>query len=211
MKTPLEIVIATANRHKLEEILQIWDNVPWKIFSLKDFPHIPPIPETGSTFEENARIKAEAVFQRTGLITLADDSGLEVDFLDGAPGIFSARYAGKERDYAANNAMLLRQLKGVPRKKRGAQFRCVVFIRGKDINHAVEGIVRGHIGEELRGTHGFGYDPLFIPDGCQQTFAEMGSELKNQISHRAMAFKKAKEFLEKFLTNKLNSSQDTSD
>jgi XTP/dITP diphosphohydrolase len=189
------LVIATSNTHKLEEINYILDGVTEEILSLKNFPEIGLIRETGSSFEENALLKARTVYRYTGLFTLADDSGLEVDALNGAPGIFSARFAGREHDYGANNRKLLQELKNVPAEKRGAQFRCVVAIVGKNIEQVVQGIVPGHIIREVRGSGGFGYDPLFIPEGFDCTYAELTEAVKNRISHRAIAFTKAKEIL----------------
>jgi len=196
---PQRIVIATRNPHKLTEIKNILKKLPLQVLSLSDFPEIGEIEETGSTFEENALIKARTVHQATGLWTLADDSGLEVDILGGAPGIFSARFSGREKDYAANNRKLLQFLENVPPENRTAQFRCVVAIVGADFERLVEGVIRGKIGETPRGEGGFGYDPLFIPEGYDRTFAEMSSDLKNRISHRAIAFHKAEKILEEIL------------
>jgi XTP/dITP diphosphohydrolase len=192
---PSSIVIATSNLHKLEEIKIILNGITPEILSLQNFPEIGPILETGTSFRENALLKARVVYQHTGLLTLADDSGLEVDALNGAPGIYSARFAGEERNYEANNYKLLQDLKNIPDAERGAQFRCVVAILGNRIEKVVEGIVRGRIIHQLRGSGGFGYDPLFVPEGFDQTYAEMGEAVKNRISHRAIAFGKAKEFL----------------
>ena len=189
------LVIATSNAHKLEEINYILDGVAEEILSLKNFPKIGPIRETGASFRENALLKARTVYRHTGLLTLADDSGLEVNALNGAPGIYSARFAGREHDYAANNRKLLKELKNVPDEKRGAQFRCVVAIVGENIDRVAEGIVPGRIIHEMRGSGGFGYDPLFIPEGFDRTYAELGEAVKNRISHRAIAFNKAKEIL----------------
>jgi XTP/dITP diphosphohydrolase len=194
-----KIVIATANSHKLREIEQILSGIPARILSLKDYPEIPPIIESGESFRENAWIKAKTVHHHSGLLSLADDSGLEVDALDGAPGIYSARFAGPEKNYSENNIKLLTVLKNTPIERRGAQFRCVVSIIGPDIEKFAEGIVRGKIIGALRGSAGFGYDPLFVPDGYEQTFAELGDVLKNQISHRARAFQAAREIVEKYL------------
>ena len=133
------------------------------------------------------------------MLSLADDSGLEVDELNGAPGIYSARFAGPEKNYSENNIKLLTVLKNTQIERRGAQFRCVVSIVGPDIEDFAEGIVRGKIIGSMRGSAGFGYDPLFVPDGYNQTFAEQGEELKNRISHRAKAFGAAREILEKYL------------
>jgi XTP/dITP diphosphohydrolase len=190
------IVIATANKHKLSEIFQILAGMKGKILSLADFPDIPPIEESGSSFQENALIKARIVYQSTRCLTLADDSGLEVDALDGEPGIYSARYAGKSHDYHANNQKLLQEMHEVPDNHRTAQFRCVVAMVGAKIEEVVEGIVQGKIIRELRGTKGFGYDPLFVPKGLNETFAELGEKAKNKMSHRAKAFLKARRIIE---------------
>ena len=189
------LVIATSNAHKLEEINYILNGVFKEILSLKNFPELGPIREIGTSFRENALLKARTVYRHTGLLTLADDSGLEVDALKGAPGIYSARFAGREHDYAANNRKLLQELKNIPDEKRGAQFRCVVAIVGENIDRVAEGIVPGRIIHEMRGSGGFGYDPLFIPEGFDRTYAELGEAVKNRISHRAIAFNKAKEIL----------------
>lgn len=196
MNKKTQIAIATANDHKFQEIKQILEGIPVSLRCLKDFPGIPPIAEDGSSFQENALIKARAVYRHTGLLTLADDSGLEVDALGLEPGILSARYAGKGHDYAANNRKLLRALKDVPEKRRGAQFRCMVAIVGKEIERVVEGVVRGRIIDRQRGQKGFGYDPLFVPEGFDKTFAELGEGVKNRISHRAKGFGRAREILQ---------------
>lgn len=192
-----QIVLGTHNPHKIREICDILNGLPVEILTINDFPKIAEVEETGKTFAENALLKARTVFRQSGIITLSDDSGLEVDVLGGAPGIYSARYAGEAKDYAANNRKLLEELQDVPEYEREAQFRCVVAIVGPEVEQVVEGIVRGMIAYEPRGKSGFGYDPLFIPDGFYQTFSEMGDELKNQISHRSQAFHKAREVLEK--------------
>jgi len=194
-----QLVIATSNKRKLNEINSVLADTSWQILSLQDFPEIKPIAETGSTFRENALLKARTVFQHTLLLTLADDSGLEVDALAGAPGVTSARYAGPEHDYAANNCKLLKSLEGIPAGQRQAQFRCVVAIVGNGIEKIVEGVVRGQIIQELRGRSGFGYDPLFVPDGYDKTYAELGEGIKNRISHRAIAFRKALILVEQLL------------
>jgi len=193
------LVIATSNKHKLSEIISVLANPSWQILSLQDFPEIDPIAETASTFRENTLLKARTVFRHTSLLTLADDSGLEVDALTGAPGVTSARYAGPEHDYAANNCKLLKSLEGIPAGQRQAQFRCVVAIVGNGIEKIVEGVVRGQIIQELSGRSGFGYDPLFVPDGYDKTYAELGEGIKNRISHRAIAFRKALILVEQLL------------
>jgi XTP/dITP diphosphohydrolase len=192
------LVIATSNEHKFKEICSILHEPGIKFLSLRDFPEIPAIEETGDSFQSNALLKARTVYTHTTIVTLADDSGLEVDALQGAPGIYSARYAGYDRNYAANNRKLLEVMENITDDRRGAQFRCVVAIVGPGTEEIVEGIVRGKIGHQPRGTAGFGYDPLFIPEGFTETYAEMGEELKNRISHRSQAFNKARVYLEKF-------------
>lgn len=189
------IVLGTRNPHKVKEITAILKDLPVRFESLLDYPGIEEIEETGCTFVENALIKARTVFGRTHQLTLADDSGLEVDALNGAPGIYSARYAGKDKDYNANNQKLLEEMKDVPPGNRGAQFRCVVAIVGPGFEQIVEGVLRGSIAFSPRGSTGFGFDPLFIPEGYEQTLAELGEAVKNQISHRARAFLKAKEII----------------
>ena len=192
-----KIVIATHNRHKLAEIRKILSGYPVALLSLDDVADMPDVAETGTTFEENALLKARAVHRHTGLLTLSDDSGLEVMALKGAPGVYSARYAGSEKSTSANNRKLLEALAGVPLDQRRAQFRCVVAIVGEGLEATVEGVVQGYIAEAPRGEGGFGYDPLFIPDGYEKTFAELGEVTKNQISHRAKAFRAAADFLAK--------------
>lgn len=186
----MKLVIATRNAHKLEEIQAIFNFPNIEICSFFDFPEIPDVIEDGLTLEENAEKKAIEVAKATGCFTLADDSGLEVMALNGAPGVYSARYAGEACNYSDNNEKLLREL--CDKKDRSAQFRTVIAWADPAGNvRTVAGICRGKIGEELRGNNGFGYDPLFIPEGYTQTFAELSSEVKNRISHRACALKEA--------------------
>ncbi len=200
------IVLGTRNPHKVKEIVAILKDLSVRFESLLDYPEIEEIEETGSTFVENALIKARTVFRSTHQLTLADDSGLEVDALNGAPGLYSARYAGKEKDYNANNQKLLEEMKEVPPGNRGAQFRCVVAIVGPGIEKVVEGVLRGRIARFPRGSAGFGFDPLFIPEGYEQTLAELGETVKNQISHRARAFRKAKEIIRQEVLSGKNES-----
>ena len=190
-----DVLFATRNRHKFEEVRYILASYPFQLHFLGEFPEVPLVEETGRTFEENALLKARVAFQHTGLWTLADDSGLEVDALQGAPGIYSARFASDSHDYAANNRRLLEALAHIPDSRRGAQFRCVVAIVGPNFETTVEGIVLGRIIQHLRGEKGFGYDPLFVPEGYNRTFAELGEEVKNRISHRAQAFQEAARIL----------------
>ncbi len=188
-------VIATGNRHKLEEISAMLSDFDIEVCSMKDMGlEGLEIEETGSTFEENAIIKASTVAERTGKMAIADDSGLEVDALDGEPGIYSARYAGPDATDAANNAKLLDELKDVPLENRQARFVCAlaaVFPDGRKI--VVRGIVEGYIDFEEKGSHGFGYDPLFLIPAYQQTFGELGPVIKNSMSHRGRAIELMKE------------------
>jgi len=162
-----------------------------EILGMDEFPDLPEVEEDLDTFKGNAAKKAETQAGLTGLWVLADDSGLEVDALDGEPGVYSARYAGEPADYAANNRKLLAELDGVD--DRAARFRCVIALAHPGIEtQTVEGRCEGRIGFSPRGDNGFGYDPLFIPDGYDSTFAELDAEVKNSISHRAMALKAAR-------------------
>ena len=204
----MKIVFATNNQHKLQEIRQIMgDRV--EVLSLKDIGCDVDIPETGQTLEENALQKARYVYDNYHIDCFADDTGLEVEALNGAPGIYSARYASMEtnaasHDSEANMARLLRELKDKDNRK--ARFRTVIaLIQKKDVCpcgctsikvvHKFEGIVNGEITREKSGAEGFGYDPIFRPDGYDKTFAELGLDIKNQISHRARAVAKLCEFL----------------
>ncbi|MDF7801857.1 XTP/dITP diphosphatase [Pontiellaceae bacterium B1224] len=194
----MKLVIATRNAHKLEEIKAIFDFQGLEVCSAFDFPEIPDVVEDGDTLEANAIKKAVEIAKATGCWTLADDSGLEVKALDGAPGVYSARYAGDECSYAANNVKLVREL--ADKKDRSACFRTVIALSDPEGNiRTVEGCCPGEIIEELRGTGGFGYDPLFIPGGFDETFAELDSGLKNKISHRARALQQAQSEWEELL------------
>jgi len=186
-----EIIIATKNPGKAREFKQVFNEEDFVIKTLLDFPDFPEIRETGSTFEENATLKAHAVMERFNLPTIADDSGLQVDVLYGQPGVYSARYAGDHND-AANNAKLLSELGGVPMEKRTARFvSTLVFANPKnDQDLVVEGEVKGLIKTVPQGDDGFGYDPLFYIPELDKTMAQMTVEQKNQISHRGNAIKK---------------------
>jgi XTP/dITP diphosphohydrolase len=190
MTPPLpRLLIATANRHKTEEFRALLDGVA-EVEDLNTHPHLPPVEETGVTFEENSAIKALAAARATGLPALADDSGLEVDALGGEPGVHSARYSGAGATDASNRRKLLDELARVPESApRSARFRCVLTLAGPDgeILGSWSGAVEGSIIAGERGDGGFGYDPLFIPDGHEQTFAELPAAVKNQLSHRARA------------------------
>lgn len=186
----MKLVIATRNAHKLEEIQAIFDFQDLEVQSAFDFPEIPDVVEDGDTLEANAEKKAVEIARVTGCWSMADDSGLEVVALNGAPGVYSARYAGEECSYADNNKKLLQEL--ADKDDRSACFRTVVALSDPEGNvRTVAGKCPGQIIEGLRGTNGFGYDPLFIPDGYSETFAELDSSVKNNISHRARALRKA--------------------
>ncbi len=196
----MDLVIATANQNKLKEFTALLQGYRVTLLSLKDFPRIPEIVEDGKTFRENALKKATVVARATGKLTIADDSGLEVDALGARPGVYSARFAGDGAGDAANNARLLEELKGVPPDKRGACFKCVLCIATPEGETAfVEGECRGIIIDALRGKHGFGYDPVFLVHEYGQTFAEMPPEQKNRISHRSRALRKLLDILPRYL------------
>lgn len=192
----MRIVVATRNRGKLEELASMLGPLGVEVKSLDQYPHAPEVVEDGETFAENAVKKARTVAEATGEIAMADDSGLEVDCLGGAPGVYSARFAGEGKDDLANNEKLIRLMKGVSREKRGAGFRCVVALAlpGGRVFTA-EGVCRGIIGEQPRGEGGFGYDPLFIVPDLGKTFAQLDMETKNAISHRGKAFALAREII----------------
>lgn len=196
MKKP-ELIVATGNEGKVNEIRALCKDIPMTIVSLKDiWKRIPDIPETGLTFEQNARIKAEWVFSRKGTWTLADDSGLEVEALNGEPGVYSSRYAGEPSDDEKNIRKLLSKMNNFSTEQRGAQFRCVMCLKGPgNTDKTVSGVCKGTITFETRGTKGFGYDPVFIPLGFTTTFAEMEQSVKNSISHRGQALRVLKEGL----------------
>lgn len=189
-----KLVFATNNAHKLEEIRAILgDKV--EILSLNDINCHADIPETADTLEGNAELKAAYIYTNYGLDCFADDTGLEVEALNGAPGIYSARYAGgKGHDSEANMKKLLTEMAG--KTNRNAQFRTAICLIEKGNKHVFEGIVKGRIIEAKRGNSGFGYDPVFIPEGYNETFAEMGNTEKNKISHRARAVAALCEYLQ---------------
>lgn len=191
----LKLVLATRNIDKVREIQDALDGLGFDVITLDDYPEVPDIVEDGKTIEQNALKKATVVHSITGELSLADDTGLEVDFLDGKPGVFSSRFAGKNASYNDNVEKLLSSMEGVPGEKRTARFRCVIAIVGRATNQTVEGVVEGMILEEKRGSEGFGYDPVFYIPGTGKTFAEMSLDFKNQISHRGLAVNKARKIL----------------
>ena len=185
------IMIATGNMGKAKEFEKMFAKAGYQIKTMKDFPELPEVQETGQTFEENARLKAETIANILQCPVLADDSGLTVDALGGMPGIYSARFAGEQKSDASNNAKLLHELTDVADENRTAQFHCtLVFVAPQKESLVVEGIWNGRIARIPRGENGFGYDPLFIVDGLEKTSAELTPEEKNAISHRGQAMKK---------------------
>ncbi len=200
-----KIILASNNQHKIGEIRSILKDLDFDIKSLKDENINIEVEEDGKTFEENSLKKAKeiaAYLKERGeneFIVIADDSGLEVDYLNGEPGIYSARYAGEHGDDYANNAKLLEKLKGVPAINRSGRFVCVIALVDNNDKHiSIRGEVEGIIKEELSGTEGFGYDPLFYYEPLKKTFSEMSSEEKNKISHRGEALKKLRKELKNY-------------
>ncbi len=195
-----ELVAATRNKDKVREIRKILKGLYAKILTIDCFDKAPKVIEDGATFEANASKKARIISQFTGRMSIADDSGLEVEALGGRPGVKSSRFAGRGSDYPKNNEKLLRLLKNTPTAKRAARFVCVIAIAkdGKVLRTA-RGTCAGRIASEPRGKTGFGYDPVFIPPKHGKTFAELGPEIKNKISHRYRALLKAKMALKKLL------------
>lgn len=193
----MEIVIASRNNRKLEEIKRIVHGWTISILSLNDFPECPEVEEDGKTFEANAVKKAVAVSTYSGKPALADDSGLEVDALEGAPGVFSSRYAGQDSGDLKNLEKLLDEIRSVETARRGARFVCCLALAfpGGGVK-TFWGTVRGRIGTEPRGVNGFGYDPIFYPEGYHRTFAEMSDAEKDAISHRGKALSELGRYLQ---------------
>ena len=186
-----QLILATHNDHKAKEFRDILPQ--YSVQTLADLGHDDEIKETATSLEGNSFIKAETVFKRYGHVVISDDSGLEVDALYGAPGVYSARYAGDPRNDQRNTEKLLDELQGASNRK--AQFRTVITLMNAKNSFQFEGIVKGTIAKSPRGEAGFGYDPVFIPEGVQQTFAELAANEKNKISHRANAIEKLLHFL----------------
>lgn len=190
------LVLATRNPGKVREMRALLADLPVVVQSLADYPQVPEIAETGTTFAENATLKARAVAAATGHLALADDSGLEVDALDGAPGVYSSRFAGPDATDADRNALLLEKLRDVPAPQRTARFVAAVAIATPAGElHLTQATCEGRIACQPRGEHGFGYDPIFLLPERGQTMAELSPEEKNQISHRARAVAQAREIL----------------
>ena len=185
-----QVVLATHNRHKVEELRRILAPYDVKLASLEDFPDVPEVAETGATFADNALLKARAVATATGLVAVADDSGLAVDALNGMPGVLSARWAGRHGDDEANLQLVLAQVADMPDERRGAAFVCAAAAatpEGSEV--VVEGRLEGSLTRAPRGSNGFGYDPIFLPAGGERTTAELDPHDKDAISHRGRAFR----------------------
>ena len=191
-----QLLVATRNRGKIKEIRALLDGLVEEVICAADLPDLPETVEDGATFSDNALKKAREACKATGLPVLADDSGLVVDGLDGRPGVFSARFAGPDADDSANNRKLLHEVTGLSEVERSAAFVCnMAFVTPDNVEQLFEGRVGGTIIDQPRGEHGFGYDPLFLVDGYQQTMAELPLDEKNRISHRGQALQAFKQYL----------------
>lgn len=191
-----ELIVATKNKGKLKEIRELLKDLDIKVTSLADHPDAPGTVEDGKDFYENALIKARTVAEYTGKLVLGEDSGIEVEYLNNAPGIFSARFAGEDATDDDNNAKLMQELKGIPKEQRKARYRCfAAIIDGDQIVGVVDGRCDGCITTEPRGSNGFGYDPYFLIEEYGKTFGELDPAIKSKISHRAKALEKVRELL----------------
>ncbi|MBI4832246.1 MAG: RdgB/HAM1 family non-canonical purine NTP pyrophosphatase [Candidatus Lindowbacteria bacterium] len=195
----MKLLIATRNPGKVREITKILEGLPLQILSLKSLEGVKPVPETGHSFAENARIKATAYYRQTGILTLSEDSGLQVDCLEGQPGRLSARFAAEDASDSDNVKKLLRLMRGVKTELRNARFVCAVAIADGRTVWLATGKCEGRIAHRPIGHNGFGYDPVFIPEGHVRTFANLGMPVKNEVSHRAQALKKARRILERLI------------
>jgi XTP/dITP diphosphohydrolase len=192
-----ELLLATSNAGKVRELAQLLEGLPLTLRNLSEFEPVPIVEETGETFEENASLKATFYGRRAGLLTLADDSGLEVEALNGAPGVRSARYAGEDATDGQRVARLLEDLKGTSDVERRARFVCVLalFDPAAARLQTFRGVRAGRIAKAARGSQGFGYDPVFVPEGYDLSFAELPARIKQRISHRALALADARDYL----------------
>ena len=196
-----QIIFATQNEGKVKEIKEILADLPVEVLTMGQAGIDLDIEENGITFEENAQIKAEALKDYTDAIILADDSGLEIDYLNKEPGVYSARYLGKDTPYTEKNAIILKRLEGVALETRTARFVCAIAAAGKGIESRVtRATIEGYIGYEARGTNGFGYDPIFYVEGTEVSTAELSAEEKNKISHRAKALNEMKAYIKELLS-----------
>jgi|TARA_B110000495_G_C22979020_1_gene575333 XTP/dITP diphosphohydrolase len=197
----MKIILATHNTDKRKEMMAVLADLNIEILSLADFPQVGEIVEDGETLTENAIIKAKAVFDITGIPAISDDTGLSVDALHGAPGVYSARYAGENATYADNVEKLVDEMKNVLPENRGAQFQTIMVYIDKDTELIADGVVKGQIANASKGVGGFGYDPVFYIPEQEKTFAEMTIQEKNQISHRGIALRNLKGILYSYLNN----------
>jgi len=194
-----EILLATKNRDKVREITKIFGDLPLKIRAAADFPDLPDVVEDGETLQENAAKKARVLAEKTGMLAVADDTGLFVPALDGEPGVYSARYAGEKATYEDNCLKLLRRMERLEGDARAAYFSCVGVVAGEGVFLSAEGRVDGTILREPRGEEGFGYDPIFLHPPSGRTFAELSLDEKNRISHRALAMRGIRQALEEWI------------
>jgi len=204
----MKIVLATNNRHKCAEMAEILVKMPITLLSLDEFPEIGEIIEDGKTLEENALIKAHTIHKLTNLPAIADDTGLEVDVLNGKPGIYSARYAGENCSYADNVNKLLHEMTNIPQKKRSALFRTAIVYVDDNMELATEGVVKGIITDVTKGVDGFGYDPVFYVPNMKRTYAEMSMNEKNQLSHRGKAVRNMQKLLQSRLPQIFHQMED---
>lgn len=197
MNETRELLVATHNAGKVRELTRMLAELPLRLRGLSEWPDIPEAVETGATFEENAVLKAAHYSARAGRLTLSDDSGLEVAALGGAPGVLSARYCGPAATYAERIGRLLAEVEAAGGDERRARFVCVIALAdpASGLTQTFEGVCDGRLAREPRGANGFGYDPIFIPDGHRQTFGELPDDVKQQLSHRARALRQALAFL----------------
>lgn len=197
MNGPRKLLLATANPHKAKEMERLLSGLNIQLLTRADFPDLPEVVEDADSFSGNARLKSETLLQATGVTALGDDSGLCVDALDGAPGVWSARFAGEGCSYEDNNQKLIEQLADIPEADRTARFVCVVAISAPGLSTVTfEGVCEGRITTRLQGRDGFGYDPVFLVPDSGRTFAEMDADEKGRISHRGKAFALARNWLE---------------
>jgi XTP/dITP diphosphohydrolase len=196
----MRLVLASRNEHKLLELRSFLRDLPVEVIAVDELAPGLTLIEDGVTFTENALKKARAVFATTKTVALADDSGLEVFYLNGRPGVYSARYAGNGATDSINNEKLLGVMRGVPARRRRAQFRALLALVGPGFEEIASGACTGMLAEAPTGTNGFGYDPIFVPDGFDQTFAELTQDEKNRISHRSRAFAALRDILRRRLT-----------